>query len=74
MDLIHEIRTIYDNYSFKTKILAASLRHTQHVKEAALAGADTATLPLKVIESLYNHPLTKSGLEQFLADHAKSQK
>jgi len=74
MDLIHEIRAIFNNYGFETKILAASLRHPQHVKEAALAGADTATLPLKVIEALYNHPLTKSGLEQFLADHAKSKK
>ena len=57
-----------------TKILAASIRHTQHVKEAALIGADTATIPFKVIEALLAHPLTKSGLDQFLADHAKSMK
>ncbi len=74
MDLIGEIRQIFNNYNFETKILAASLRHSQHVKEAALLGADTATLPYKVIEGLFNHPLTKSGLEQFLADHEKSKK
>lgn len=74
MDLIQEIRAIFNNYGFETKILAASLRHSQHVKECAMVGADTATLPFKVIEGLFNHPLTKSGLEQFLADHAKSQK
>lgn len=74
MDLISEIRQIFNNYGFKTKILAASLRHSQHVKETALLGADTATLPFKVIEGLFNHPLTKLGLEQFLADHSKSQK
>lgn len=72
MDLITEIRQIFNNYDFETKILAASLRHGQHVKEVALVGADTATLPLKVIEGLFNHPLTKNGLDQFLADHAKS--
>lgn len=74
MDLITEIRQIFNNYDFETKILAASLRHSQHVKEAALMGSDVATLPYKVIEGLFNHPLTKSGLDQFLADHAKSQK
>lgn len=74
MDLIQEIRVIFNNYSFETKILAASLRHSQHVKEAAMLGADTATLPYKVIEGLFNHPLTKLGLDQFMADHAKSQK
>lgn len=74
MELISEIRQIFNNYSFETKILAASIRHVQHVKEAALLGADTATLPLKVIEGLFHHPLTKSGLDTFLADHAKSKK
>ena len=74
MDLIQEIRAIFNNYGFETKILAASLRHSQHVKECAMVGADTATLPFKVIEGLFNHPLTKSGLDQFLADHAKSKK
>ncbi len=74
MDLIQEIRQIFNNYGFETKILAASLRHSQHVKECAMVGADTATLPFKVIEGLFNHPLTKSGLDQFMADHAKSKK
>lgn len=74
MDLIQEIRVIFNNYAFETKILAASLRHSQHVKDAALLGADTGTLPFKVIEALFHHPLTKIGLEQFLADHAKSKK
>jgi transaldolase len=74
MDLIQEIRQIFNNYGFETKILAASLRHSTHVKDCALVGADTATLPFKVIEGLFNHPLTKNGLDQFLADHAKSQK
>lgn len=74
MELIGEIRQIYNNYGFETKILAASIRHSQHVKEAALLGADTATIPFKVIEGLFAHPLTKSGLDQFLSDHAKSSK
>lgn len=74
MDLIQEIRVIFNNYNFETKILAASLRHSTHVKDCAMVGADTATLPFKVIEGLFNHPLTKNGLDQFLADHAKSQK
>lgn len=74
MELIQEIRQIYNNYNFETKILAASIRHVQHVKEAAMVGSDTATLPLKVIEALLHHPLTKSGLDQFMADHEKSKK
>lgn len=74
MDLITEIRAIFNNYGFETKILAASLRHSQHVKECAMLGADTATLPFKVIEGLFAHPLTKNGLDQFMADHAKSLK
>jgi transaldolase len=74
MDLIQEIRQIFNNYGFKTKILAASLRHSTHVKDCALVGADVATLPFKVIEGLFAHPLTKNGLDQFLADHAKSMK
>lgn len=74
MDLIVEIRQVFNNYDFETKILAASLRHSQHIKECAMVGADTATIPFKVIEGLFNHPLTKSGLEQFLADHQKTQK
>lgn len=74
MDLIQEIRAIFNNYGFETKILAASLRHSTHVKDCAMVGADVATLPFKVIEGLFQHPLTKNGLDQFLADHAKSQK
>jgi transaldolase len=74
MDLIQEIRAIFNNYGFTTKILAASLRHSTHVKECAMVGADVATLPFKVIEGLFSHPLTKNGLDQFLADHAKAQK
>jgi transaldolase len=74
MELISEIRQIFNNYGFETKILAASLRHSQHVKECAMVGADTATLPFKVVEGLFNHPLTKSGLDQFMADHAKAKK
>lgn len=74
MELIEEIRIIFDNYAFSTKILAASLRHPQHVKQAALVGADVSTLPFGVIKKLFSHPLTTNGLEQFLADHANSQK
>lgn len=74
MILIEEIRRIFDNYGFLTKILAASLRHPQHVKQAALSGCDVSTLPFNVLEKLFDHPLTKNGLDQFLADHAKSQK
>lgn len=74
MGLIQEIRAVYDQYGFMTQILAASIRHAQHVREASLVGADVATMPYKVIQSLYQHPLTDKGLEAFLADHAKSQK
>ena len=74
MGLIEEIRSIYDNYGFQTQILAASVRHSTHVREAALAGSDVATMPLKVVKSLFRHPLTDQGLEKFLADHAKSHK
>lgn len=70
--LIGEIRTVYDNYAFETKILAASARNVAHVKAAALAGADCATLPAPVFTELFNHPLTTSGLKQFMADWAAS--
>lgn len=70
--LIGEIRTVYDNYAFGTKILAASARTVAHVKAAALAGADCATLPVAVFAELFNHPLTTSGLKQFMADWAAS--
>lgn len=72
MELIREIRMIYDNYDFRTEILAASIRSPMHVKDAALAGADVATAPPAVIKALVNHPLTDKGLEAFLADWRKT--
>jgi transaldolase len=73
MDLIREIRTIYDNYpALKTEILAASIRHVLHVKQAALIGADVATLPPAVLRALVQHPLTDKGIEAFLADWKKT--
>jgi len=74
MELIEEIREIYDNYGFQTKILVASVRHPIHVKESALIGADIATLPYKVWEQLFNHPLTDSGVAKFLEDWKKVPK
>ena len=71
MELIRQIRAIYDNYDFGTEILAASLRHPMHVVESALAGADVATMPYKVVMQLIKHPLTDIGLEKFLADWKK---
>ena len=68
MQLIRDIRQIYDNYAFSTEILAASIRTANHITEAALAGADVATIPPAVIFKLAEHPLTKSGLEQFVKD------
>ena len=70
MELIRDIRQIYDNYAFATEILAASIRTPNHVTEAALAGADVATIPPAVIKKLADHPLTKSGLEAFVKDWA----
>ena len=72
MELIHEIRHIYDNYDFNTQILAASIRSVMHIKDAALAGADVATAPPAVIKALAHHPLTDKGLAAFLADWAKT--
>lgn len=72
MELIHKVRTIYDNYGYKTKILAASIRHPKHIVECALAGADVATVPYKVIEQMMNHPLTDIGIEKFTADYKKA--
>lgn len=72
MELINAIRAVYDNYGFDTEILAASIRTPQHVTEAALAGADCATIPPAVFEALFKHPLTESGLQQFLSDWAKT--
>jgi transaldolase len=72
MDLISEIRTIYDTYDFDTDILAASIRSVAHVRAAAIAGADCATLPPAVFKDMIRHPLTDKGLEQFNADWAKT--
>ncbi|HEY8615192.1 fructose-6-phosphate aldolase [Phenylobacterium sp.] len=72
MDLITEIRTIYDNYGFDTEILAASIRSPGHVAQAAMVGADCATIPPDVFQALFKHPLTEKGLDQFLKDWAKT--
>ncbi len=71
MDLIEQIVTIYENYGYETEVLVASIRNPVHVLEAALVGADIATIPFKVMEQLINHPLTDIGLEKFLADWKK---
>lgn len=71
MNLIDEIRLIYDNYSFETQILAASVRHTMHILDCAKVGADVMTGPLSAIVGLLKHPLTDIGLEKFLADYQK---
>jgi transaldolase len=74
MDLVRDIRAIYQNYGFKTEILAASIRHPVHVLEAALAGADVATMPHKILMQCFEHPLTDIGLKKFLADWEKAKK
>jgi transaldolase len=74
IDLIAQIRQIYDNYLFETQILAASVRHTMHIIQCAEVGADVMTGPLSSIKGLLNHPLTDIGLEKFLADYAKGNK
>ena len=71
-ELIREIIEIYDNYGYPTQVLAASARGPLHVKEAALAGAHVCTLPYKVFDQMFNHPLTDIGLEKFLADYRRS--
>jgi transaldolase len=71
MNLVRSIVAIYHNYGFKTQVLAASLRSPTHVIESALAGAHIGTMPFKVLDMLFNHPLTDKGLEQFLKDYAK---
>lgn len=71
LNLIAEIRTIYDNYGFETQILAASIRHTMHIIDCAKLGADVMTGPLSAIDGLLKHPLTDIGLEKFLADYKK---
>jgi transaldolase len=72
MALIHDIRAIYDNYGFKTEILAASIRSVSHVRQSALAGADVATIPTEIFQKLLSHPLTDKGLAAFLADAKKA--
>jgi len=71
LNLISEIRLIYDNYSFETEILAASVRHTMHIIDCAKIGADVMTGPLSAISGLLKHPLTDIGLAKFLADFKK---
>lgn len=73
MDTIREIRQIYDNYNFETKILFASVRSPLHVKEAAMAGCDIATIPYEILEKLVLHPLTDVGLKRFLDDFKESK-
>ena len=74
MDLISDIVTIYDNYGYQSEIIVASIRSPQHVLDAALIGADIATIPFKVIAQLAKHPLTDIGIEQFLSDWEKRKK
>jgi len=71
-DLISDIKLIYSNYNFSTKVLAASIRTINHVKQCALLGADVATIPIDIFEKLVKHPLTDSGLSQFTADWEKT--
>ena len=74
MQLIEDIRRIYDNYKFETKILVASIRHPMHVRDSALLGADVATIPYGVLKQLASHPLTDIGIEKFLKDWEKVPK
>ena len=71
MMLVSDILHVYKNYGYATQVLAASMRHPQHVKQAAEIGADVATLPYSVFMQLFNHPLTTAGLEKFLTDAKK---
>jgi transaldolase len=71
MDLVHQIKAIYQNYGFRTQIIAAAARHPLHVLQAALAGADVMTAGFDILNQLYNHPLTDAVLDQFLKDWAK---
>ncbi len=74
MEIVEQIITIYDNYGFETEVIVASVRHPRHVLEAALMGADIATIPFKVIDQLAKHPLTDKGIDMFLADWKKVPK
>jgi transaldolase len=73
MELVRQILQIYKNYDYKTQVLAASLRHPLHVVDAALASAHVATVPFKVLDMMFNHPLTDKGLAQFLKDWEKAK-
>ncbi len=73
MEVVQQIRQIYDNYSYTTKILTASIRHPQHMVQAAMMGSDAATAPLKVIQQMMKHPLTDVGLKRFLDDWEKAK-
>ena len=73
MQLISEIKTIFDNYNYATKVLTASVRNPLHVMEAAMIGSDVATVPFKVLKAMFSHPLTDKGLSAFLSDHQKAQ-
>lgn len=73
MQVVRDIVTAYRQQGIKTKVLAASLRHPVHVTQAALAGADIGTMPFKVLESMYKHPLTDLGIERFMSDYRKTQ-
>jgi len=73
MQLIEQIIRIYDNYGFGTEVLVASVRHPMHVVQAALMGADIATIPFKIIDQMFHHPLSKSGLDAFLSDWKNSE-
>jgi transaldolase len=72
MELIEQIVTIYHNYGYETKVLVASVRHPVHIVQAGMLGADVATIPFKVLEQLYKHPLTDAGLDRFTADWKKT--
>ncbi len=74
MELVRQVKTIYDNYSFKSEIIVAAVRHPTHVLEAALAGADIATLYFDIMAQLYEHPMTDIVIDQFLKDYAKIPK
>ena len=73
MELIQQIMTIYENYGFATEVLVASIRHPKHILDAALMGADVATIPFKAFDAMFNHPLTDKGLAAFLADWEKAR-
>jgi transaldolase len=74
MDLVEQILSIFDNYGFSTEVIVASVRHPMHVLEAAMLGADIATIPFSVIAQLAKHPLTDAGIDKFLADWKKVPK